>query len=124
MTNTEYYFCDTYAIIEMIGGNVRYRKYTDSALITATYNLTELYYALLRDYGEEIANSELDLWLGSSIEIPIKIIKQAMKFKLLNKKDNLSYVDCIGYIFSQENGMKFLTGDIKFKDKLGVEFVQ
>ena len=38
--------------------------------------------------------------------------------------NNLSYVDCMGYSFAVKNGMKFLTDDIKFKDKESVEFVQ
>lgn len=46
----------------------------------------------------------------------------AMKLKLKNK--NLSYTDCIGYIFAIKNNLKFLTGDKKFNDMPNVEFVQ
>ncbi len=32
--------------------------------------------------------------------------------------------DCIGYITARKLGIKFLTGDNKFEDKIGVEFVK
>ncbi|MBU0958442.1 MAG: hypothetical protein KKB31_00715, partial [Nanoarchaeota archaeon] len=59
----------------------------------------------------------------------INIIKidttiNATKFKFKNRKDGLSYTDCIGYILSKELGIKFLTGDKKFKNKSNVEFVK
>ena len=49
MTNTEIFFCDTYALIEIVGGNPSYKKYLSSSLITSDYNLMEMYYAFLRD---------------------------------------------------------------------------
>ena len=84
----------------------------------------ELYYAFLRNYGEKIADKYFGFWSNFIIHIPHEIIKNAMKFKLANKKDSLSYVDCIGYIFSVQNGIKFLTGDIKFGNKGNTEFVK
>ena len=58
------------------------------------------------------------------MQIPLETIKQAMVFRLANKKEDLSYVDCIGYAFSQQNLIKFLTGDRRFESKIGVEFVK
>jgi len=124
MTHNQIYFCDTYALIEIIGGNNNYKKYLDKILITSAHNLMELYYAFLRDYGEETADKYFDIWSSFSLHVPQGTIKNAMKFKLIHKKDNLSYTDCIGYIYSIENGIMFLTGDIKFKNKEKVEFVQ
>ena len=124
MTNIEVFFCDTYALIEIIGGNPNYQKYLTCTLITSEYNLMEMYYAFLRDYNQQIADKYLDRWSKFLIQIPLETMKQAMIFRLVNKKDNLSYVDCMGYIFSQKNEVKFLTGDIKFKDKQGTEFVK
>lgn len=123
MMSTELFFCDTYALIEITGGNPNYKKYLNHVLITSDPNLMELYYAFLRDYGRKTADKYFDLWARFSIHIPRETIQQAMEFKLANKKDNLSYTDCIGYIFSLQNKVKFLTGDIKFKGREGVEFV-
>ena len=124
MTHNQIYFCDTYALIEIIGGNSKYKKFLKKILITSAYDLMELYYAFLRDYNEKTADKYFDIWSAFSIRIPHATIKNAMKFKLLHKKDNLSYTDCIGYIYSIENGIMFLTGDIKFKNLDSVEFVK
>ena len=84
----------------------------------------ELYYAFLRDYDEKIAEKYFDIWSFFTIRILHGTIKNAMKLKLIHKKDNLSYTDCIGYIYSIENEIMFLTGDIKFKNFDHVEFVK
>lgn len=124
MTPNQIYFCDTYALIEIIGGNPKYKKFLKKILITSRYNLMELYYAFLRDYDEKTADKYFDTWSAFVIHIPQGTIKNAMKFKLLHKKDKMSYTDCIGYIFSIENGIMFLTGDIKFKNLEHVEFAR
>ncbi len=124
MTSIRLFFCDTYALIEIVGGNPNYKKYLKNVLITSDSNLMELYYAFLRDYNKPTADKYFNFWAKYSIQIPRETIKQAMEFKLAHKKENLSYVDCLGYIFSIRNRINFLTGDIKFKDKPGVEFVK
>ena len=124
MMNIKIFFCDTYALIELIGGNKNYRKYTDYLLITSDYNLMELYYAFLRDYGKEKAEHYFNEWSEFAVKIPRYIIKEGMKIKLANRKDKVNYVDCIGYAFSLKNNILFLTGDSKFENKRGVEFVK
>ena len=47
-----------------------------------------------------------------------------MKIKLANRKDKVSYVDCVGYAFSLKNNILFLTGDSKIEKKKGVEFLK
>jgi len=47
-----------------------------------------------------------------------------MTFRALNKKRNLSYVDCIGYIIAKQRNIKFLTGDKEFEYMENVEFVK
>ena len=121
---TEIFFCDTYALIEIIKGNPAYQRYLNHAMMTSDYNLMELYYAFIRDYSKEEADKYFDIWSKFSIYIPRKAIRQAMEFRSANKKDSLSYIDCIGYIFSLQNRIRFLTGDIKFKNIANVEFVR
>ena len=84
----------------------------------------ELYYHCLHDYGEEAADKYMEDYKGSVVAISQECIKTAMKLKLANKKEKLSYVDCIGYALAQEMEVRFLTGDQKFKDKADVEFVK
>jgi len=47
-----------------------------------------------------------------------------MKFRKKNKKRNLSYTDCIGYVYATENDLIFLTGDKEFENLENVEFVK
>ena len=124
MTNTKIFFCDTYALIELVGGNQNYKEYTKQVLVTSDFNLMEFYYAILRDYGKETAERHFNEWAEFSVQIPRSIIKAGMHIKLANKKEKLSYGDCVGYAFALESGMHFLTGDSKFKNKERVEFVK
>jgi predicted nucleic acid-binding protein len=54
------YFFDTYALLEIFYGNERYRKYLDEEVITMKLNLMEIYYHLLREEGEDVANQYYD----------------------------------------------------------------
>lgn len=123
-SNKKVFFCDTYALIEIAGGNQNYNKYTHGILVTSDFNLMELYYSLLKDYGKEVAERHFAEWAEFSVQISRDIIKKGMGVKLANKKEKLSYVDCIGYAYALETSISFLTGDSKFKNKIGVEFVK
>jgi predicted nucleic acid-binding protein len=121
---TEDFFADTYALIEMSGQNPRYAKYRDTSLHTTQWNLAELYYHFLNEYGGNTADEYFEAYADLVIEITPSSIKDAMRLKSLHKKEHLSYVDCIGYSLAKEFGIRFLTGDQKFKNKENVEFVK
>ena len=118
------FFCDTYALIEIIKGNKNYNGYTGFMLVTSELNLMELYYSLLRDFGTSIAKNYFKEWEASAVRIPKSIIQSAMNLKHIYNKEKLSYVDCMGYTYALANNMPFLTGDEKFEKKTGVEFVK
>ena len=120
----EVFLADTYALIELIGGNPNYQKYTNNLLLTTNFNLAELYYALLRDYDQETAEKYLKLYLDFLIPITPSSIQWGMQFKLKYRKDKLSYTDCVGYALAFELNIKFLTGDQKFETMPNVEFVK
>lgn len=121
----ETFFYDTYAILEIIKGNLNYKKYLrDIGIATTKLNLMELYYRLYILFGIETAEFYYQKYIRFVIEVSDFIIKKAMIFKAENRNKDLSYVDCIGYVFAVENKIKFLTGDIQFKDMKNVEFVQ
>jgi len=69
-----------------------------------------------------------DYWLRKVEKIAISvnrtILIKAVKFRHENKKRNLSFFDCVGYIFAIENNMKFVTGDRQFEDREGVEYIK
>lgn len=129
MTETEFpevkiFLADTYALIELVGGNPDYKKYLGHILLTTKFNIAELYYSLLKDYGKETADKYLVLYSKFVVPISFSCIRAAMEFKLANKKEKLSYVDCVGYKLAEELGIRFLTGDEKFEKKENVEFVK
>ena len=124
MMSIKTFFCDTYALIEIIKGNKNYSKYTDFILVTSELNLMELYYSLLRDFGKSIAEKYFAEWEGSAVIIPKNMIQGAMELKYMHKKEKLSYIDCMGYVYAVSSEVPFLTGDMKFEDKTGVEFVK
>lgn len=114
------YFFDTYALYELIQGNKNYSHYTTAGIITTKLNLMELYYGLLREYGQETADYYFDQFAEYCIEIHDAAMKTAMSLKLKNKR--LSYVDCIGYTLAAQFSVPFLTGDKEFKGMKNVEF--
>lgn len=124
MTETKIFLADTYALIEMLGGNRSYKPYLDHILITTKFNLVELYYHFLHDYDKKTADKYLKLYSQFIIPITYSSIQSGMQFKLIHKKEKLSYVDCIGYALAIELSIRFLTGDQKFENKENVEFVK
>ena len=117
-------FFDTYAIIEIIKGNENYKKYRDFKISLTKLNLFELYYNLLRDSGEEVAKKSLTKYSNFVTDFNEDIIENAAKMKFIFKKQDMSMVDCIGYIKAKQLGIKFLTGDKQFEFLPDVEFVK
>ena len=120
------YFYDTYALIEIYKGNNNYDKYKSGVSIkTSKLNIMEFVYFLLRE-GVNLPDilKLLDKCNFVLVDFQYIHIAEAMQFRLRNKKLELSYPDCVGYILSSNLGIKFLTGDSKFQGRENVEFVQ
>ena len=118
-------FYDTYAILEIISGNANYKNYLKNiGIVTSRLNLMELYYRLYVLFGIETAELYFQRYNLFVVEVDDFIVKKAMIFKAENKNKDLSYVDCIGYIFAMKNKIKFLTGDRQFEQMENVEFVK
>ncbi len=117
------YFFDTYALIEFIEGNDSYQKFSDTPIITAFYNLYELVYFLLRDYDEDRVEKVLKKLNPNTIEPDREHLIEAAEFKLKNRDQQLSYVDCMGYVLARDNDLIFLTGDQEFREKKNVEYL-
>ena len=118
------YFFDSYAIIELENGNPNYQKYSSYPITITIFNLAEIYWNFVSKLEETEANKLYEDYRKAIVEIPDETLKKAIKFRKENKKKNLSYTDCIGYIYALENKMRFLTGDREFKDMKNVEFVK
>ena len=119
------FFYDSYAIIEFLNNNEKFTPYfVEHTGIITLLNLLEVYYSVLNEEGEEKANVVLQTLFPLIVQPNQNTIKNAMKFRQLHKKRNLSYADCLGYQVAKEKEIKFLTGDKEFKNLDNVEFVQ
>ena len=121
---TEYFF-DTYAFCETFKGNPRYKPYSkDISIVTTMLNLMELHYGMLLESGKEYADLMYDELKKYCVEIDDEIIKNANSLKAHHRKQNLSYVDCIGYVIAKSRNIKFLTGDKQFSGMDNVEYIK
>ena len=82
------FFLDTYALIEIAAGNKNFKKYLNNETTTLKGNLAELYYILLREYGEKIAEEFLAIFSKIVKELPLTTISKAMNFRLQHKNKN------------------------------------
>jgi predicted nucleic acid-binding protein len=124
---TTYYY-DSYAIIEFLVKNEKYRKYfTEHAGILTMLNLMEVSYALLKHLHAKSTINDLEAFLPYVTGFEVADVDAAMKMRLKlerEKKLNISYVDALGYHLARKHGVKFLTGDEHFKTLDNVEFVK
>jgi len=118
------YFWDSYAAIELIGGNKSYAKYIHELVRTSIFNLAEIYWFALNEYEEEKAEEIYERFKKGVVEINDVVLKDAVKFRKRHKNKNLSYADCIGYVYALKNNLIFLTGDKEFANFSNVEFVK
>ncbi len=122
MTNETYLF-DTYALIELLNKNPKYEKYLECSIIINDLIFSEFCYKIYRE--NILKGNDFIKEIEDSIEFPDKeIIKKAMKFRVENKKKEMTITDCISYIMSKELRIKFLTGDKEFEGFDNVEFVK
>jgi|SRR3989344_9635727 len=115
---------DTYALIEIHDENPYFLHFLNQEFVVPEITMAEFYGIILRDYDEKTANYLLKKFMMYIIPVKLDIMIKAVKYRHENKKQNLSFFDCVGYMFSREKGMKFVTGDKEFEDKEGVEFVK
>lgn len=119
------YFFDSYAIIEILNNNQKYEKFASEPVIIALFNLAEIYWHCINDKNLEAdADVIFSKFKKAVVEIDDKTLKEAIQFRKEHKKQDLSYTDCIGYIYAQRHNMKFLTGDKEFENMENVEFVK
>lgn len=121
------YFLDTFAIVEYLSGNAKFARYVDHGdCVTSIFNLTELYFAALRDHSEEYADRVYLAFRPNLVEITDEDVKEGMldRLRLKAKGAGLSYADAVGYAMAKRTRRKFLTGDRAFSDLPGVEFVK
>jgi len=122
------YLADTYALIEILKGNPNYKGYSIEKLFTMEFNLLELSYALVRDFGPEDAEKILEIVRSSinvvSPDLHHYVLASEMRISERKNGRKFSLIDCLGYVVAKSMGMKFLTGDREFEGMENVEFVK
>ena len=115
---------DTYVLVEICNGNPKFGDLLKENVIVADLTMAEFYGDLYRKYGLKTA----EYWhrrLSSVCRVvPRETLLRAIRYRIDNKKQRLSFFDCVGYVFARENNMLFVTGDKEFKGKEGVEFIK
>lgn len=117
------YFFDSYAIIELTRGNPKYAQYSQEVVITSIFHLIEVYWSILNNFDEKKAEESYTKFRDCVVDIDDITLKEAIQFRKHHKQRDLSYADCIGYIYAKKQGLLFLTGDKEFKEFPHVAFV-
>ena len=119
------FYFDTYALVEIYKGNSNYEKYSkDIGMTLHKFNILEYVYFLLREKRNENLEEVFSELNAFAVDVENEILIEAAEMKHKYMKERLSFVDCIGYVLAKKHGVKFLTGDAKFKNKENVEFVK
>lgn len=121
---TSAFFFDSYAVVEVIQASPNYEVYKEEPVTITLFNLAEIYWFALLRLESTTAAMIYDRFRSCVVEIDDATLKEAIKFRKTHKKRDLSYTDCIGFIYAKRHGMKFLTGDKEFEDLPNVEFVK
>jgi len=115
---------DTYALVEINNGNPRFTCLLNEELVITDITMAEFYALMYREYDLKTA----DYWHKKLSffcrPVPREVLLKASKFKVDNSKQDLSFFDCVGYIYALENNITFVTGDKEFRQRKGVEFMK
>ena len=119
-----FFFFDSYAFIEIERKNKNYEKFEDSCFLTTKLNLFEVYQAMIRSGSKDKAEKFIEKCDKYALNIDKEIIKEAVEFRIKNKKNRVSMADCIGYCMAKRIGIEFLTGDKEFEGLDNVRFIK
>ena len=115
---------DTYALVEIADGNPTFSTLLDGNSMITDITMAEFYADLYKKFGVSTAH----YWRRKLVSLcrPVSgdILIKAVVYRIEHKQQNLSFFDCVGYMYALENEMLFVTGDKEFKEKSHVLFMQ
>lgn len=118
------YCLDTYALWEIHLGNPRYSKLLNNEFVVTDWTLAEFYKTMLREYNKSTADYWFKKFIQHVRKVEINVLIKAVLFQHENKRKNMSLFDCVGYMYSLDSDLKFVTGDKEFKNRPNVEFIK
>lgn len=129
---------DTYAIVEIGKSNPKFSFLLNEEFVIADLTIAEFYSLLYREGREDFAKYWYERLKFYCKSVDKDILIKALKYRIDNKNtqkskisgnilsdvEDLSFFDCVGYIYALENNLKFVTGDKAFKGREGVLFIE
>ncbi|HLC61857.1 PIN domain-containing protein [Candidatus Woesearchaeota archaeon] len=115
---------DTYALVEIGRNNPDFTGLLNQDFVITDLTIAEFYLFLYKEGNEDLARYWLKKLESFYRNVSRNVLIKSLKYRADNKKENLSIFDAVGYIYSLENGLKFVTGDRAFKNKEGVLFIK
>ncbi|MBI4332899.1 MAG: type II toxin-antitoxin system VapC family toxin [Chloroflexi bacterium] len=116
---------DTHALMVFLEKEPGYEKvkgyfiealHADNHLLMTSVNFAEIYYLVLREYGEkklaEVENIIRALPLDL-IDVDVPLAKEAGRIKAVKR---MSYADCFAAALARNRGGELITGDREFKN--------
>lgn len=114
---------DTYALVEICDGNPKFSTLLNEEVVITDLTMAEFYGCLYRKYDLKTAQYWLRKLTPLCHPVSREILIKAVQYRVDNKSQNLSFFDCVGYLFARENNIIFVTGDKEFKHKESVQFM-
>ena len=114
---------DTYILMEIAQGNNRFLAYIQEDFIITSETLAEFVWVILRDYNQITAEYWYKKLISYTCNVDVSLLVEAMKFRYKHKQKKLSFFDCVGYVYSCNNKIIFVTGDKEFKIMENVEYM-
>lgn len=114
---------DTYALIEIHNCNPHFQKLLNEGVINPDILMAEFYGILYKRFNLQTAEYWYQKLHALCTPVPITIFLKAVKYRADHKKENLSFFDCVGYMYAHEHKIPFVTGDHAFQHRNGVEFI-
>ena len=119
---SEVLFFDSYAVVEILQANPKYKPFEEVPFIINQFVLAEVLYYAVR---EKKNPHELLRRLHPRVKaVRPDCLLQAMQYRFQHRKQKLSMTDCVSYLQAKALGILFLTGDEQFRKKENVEFVK
>src|SRR3989344_1614900 len=100
---------DLHALIAIASGNEKFAKYLNQDFIITDITLAEFCSILLKKFGEENSQYWHDKLEKYSVNVDKRILVNAVKFKHLLGKKNVSFSDAVNYSYCIHNECVFVT---------------
>ena len=115
---------DTYALVEVNNGSPKFIGLLARDPVITDITLAEFYADVYRKYDEKTADYWHRKLSAFCRAVSRDILIKAVKFRIDNRQKNLSFFDCVGYLYALENNIPFVTGDKEFEHREGVLFIK